>query len=221
VSERPSLTAERRTIVGKAVKRLRWTGRIPASLVESHKPTIPVHLNERELAGVVRRGHTGHLVNLTFDGAVEQVLLDDVDVDAITNRLQHAVLRRVDLTKPVHVTVPVHFEGTPPAAQASDLVVIHALNALEVSALPTEIPSYLIADVSGLSLAGDAVRVAELRAADGAFTALADPAAEVAAVHHARAVRVEAPAAALPETEIPAEGAAPAEEPPEGVAPKT
>ena len=215
--ERPRLTAERRDVIGKSVKRLRLGGRVPANLVETLKASIPLQIDERELAAVVRRGQTGHLVELQWDGSSEPVLLDHVEVHAISNRMQHAIFRRVDLNKSVNVTVPVHFEGASPASQSAELAVIHVHNELHISALPAEIPSYLIADITTLVNAGDAVTIGDLRAADGRFEPLLPRAEHVAVVHHARiavAEVEEAPAAegaevaedAVEEGEKPEEG---------------
>ncbi len=184
--ERPQLHATERSIRGKRVKLLRQSGEIPANLVEPRRGSTAIQVPERELADLVRHGGAGHLVDLIQDGKTEPVLTESVDLDALTNRLVHAVFRRVDLTKPVTVQVPVQLEGTAPAAEVPDLVVIQTLNEIEVSALPTEIPSRLIGDATSLAEAGDGLLVESLRAADGKYTLVTDPSAAVAAVHFAR-----------------------------------
>ena len=184
--ERPQLHATERSIRGKRVKQLRQSGEIPANLVEARRVSTAIQVPERELADLVRQGGAGHLVDLVRDGATEPVLTDSVEVDALTNRLVHAVFRRVDLTKPVTVQVPVQLEGAAPAIEVPDLVVIQTLNEIEVSALPTEIPSRLIGDATPLAEAGDDVLVESLRAADGKYTPVTDRFAAVATVHFAR-----------------------------------
>ncbi len=183
---RPQLHATERSTRGKRVKHLRRTGEIPANLVEARRESTAIQVPERELADLVRQGGSGHLVDLIRDGQTEPVLTDSVEVDALTNRLVHAVFRRVDLTKPVTVRVPVQLEGTAPATEVPDLVVIQTLNEIEVSALPTEIPSRLIGDATALADAGDGLLVESLRAADGTYAPVTDPSAAVAAVHFAR-----------------------------------
>ena len=189
--ERPRLTAGLRTVLGKKVKLLRQQGLIPANLVEPHKASIAIQVAERELAALVRRGASGHLVELVRDDEPQPVLMDHVEIDAITDRLVHATFRLVDLSKPVTVAVPVHLEGAAPASELVGLAVIQMVSEIEVSALPAEIPSYLIGDASRLAEVGDEIRVADLRAADGTFEAVTDPAETVAAVHVPRVVEEE------------------------------
>ena len=211
--ERHRLAAEPRTVLGKKVRRLRREGVIPANLVEAGQRSIALQVSERELADLVRAQATGHLVNLDSPDINAPVLLDDVEIDTLTNRLVHATLRKVDLTKPIHVMVRVSLEGHAPASDSADGVVIQHLQEVEVSALPTEIPSSLIGNVSGLVDVGDEVLVRDLRAEDGAYEPLDDPETTVVQVTAARAVEEDEPADDL--EEIPLEEGAEAADAPE------
>ncbi len=220
--ERPRLQASRRTVRGRAVKRLRRSGVIPANLVSPNQPSTSVQVDERELATLVRHGADGRLLDLEWDGATEAVLFDEFELDAITDRLLHATFRRVDLTKPVTVEVAIELQGTAPAAAMMGMAVIQSLTSLQIAALPTEIPSALVVDVSGLEAPGDEVVVADLRATDGTYTPVGDPTDPVVGVHVLRAQEVDEveEEVALDELEIPPgeEGEA-AEAPPEEPAP--
>ena len=220
--ERPRLQASPRAVRGRAVKRLRRSGVIPANLVTPNQPSTTVQVDERELATLVRAGADGRLLDLECAGETEAVLFDAYELDAITDRLLHATFRRVDLTKPVSVEVGIEFVGTAPAAAVMGVTVIQALTSLEVEALPTEIPSALVADISGLEVPGDEVVVSDLRAVDGAYTPAGDPAETVVAVHvlRAQAEDVEEEEIDLDEVEIePGEEGEVADAPPEEPAP--
>jgi large subunit ribosomal protein L25 len=169
VPERPRLEVETRSLHGKKVRRLRRDGVIPANVMERHRPSQAIQVPERQLATLVRHGGGGHLVDLVWDGDTQPVLVDHIEVDAVSNRLLHATFRRVDLTTPIQVMVAVELQGTAPASALADLAVIQTLTEIEVTALPTEIPSVLIADISGLEFLGDEVTVGDLRAEDGRF----------------------------------------------------
>ncbi len=167
--ERPRLEPETRSLHGKKVRRLRRDGVIPANVMERHRPSQAIQVPEQQLATLVRHGGGGHLVDLVWDGDVQPVLVDQIEIDAVSNRLVHATFRRVDLTQPIQVMVAVELRGTAPASVMADLAVIQSLTEIDVTALPTEIPSVLIADISGLEFLGDEVTVADLRADDGRF----------------------------------------------------
>lgn len=186
--ERQRLAAEPRTVLGKKVRRLRREGVIPANLVQAGHPSIAMQVSERALADLVRAQATGQLVDLDSPDISEPVLMDAVDIDTLTNRLVHLTLRKVDLTKPINVMVRVSLEGHAPASDNSEAVVLQQLQDVQVSALPTEIPSSLIADVSNLIDVGDEVVVDDLQAEDGAYEPVDDPQATVIQVTAARAV---------------------------------
>lgn len=212
--ERQRLAAEPRTVLGKKVRRLRREGVIPANLVEAGRPSIAIQVSERALADLVRAQATGQLVDLESPDISEPVLMDDVEIDTLTNRLVHLTLRKVDLTKPINVMVRVSLEGRAPASDNSELVVLQLLQEVEVSALPTEIPSALIADVSDLVDVGDEVVVGDVRAQDGAYEPLDDLDVVVVQVTAARAVEEEEEEDELEEVLL-EEGAEPSEEAPE------
>ncbi len=213
--ERHRLAAEPRTVLGKKVRRLRREGVIPANLVQAGHASIAMQVSERELADLVRAQATGHLVDLESPDISEPVLMDSVEIDTLTNRLVHLTLRKVDLTKAINVMVRVTLEGRAPASDNSELVVIHHLQEVEVSALPIEIPSSLIADVSDLVDVGDEVVVGDLRAEDGTYEPLDDPDVIVVQVTAARTVEEDEEVDELEEIPL-EEGAEPSEEAPEG-----
>ena len=189
--QRLSLAAEPRTVLGKKVRRLRREGLIPANLVEAGRPSIAMQVPERALADLVRAQTSGQLVDLESSGARAPVLLDAVDIDTLTNRLVHVTLRKVDLTKSIHVMVRVALEGYAPASDDVEMLVLQHLQEIEVSALPTEIPTSLTTDVSALADIGDEILVRDLRAADGSFEPVTDPGEIVIQVMPARAVEEE------------------------------
>lgn len=186
--ERQRLAAEPRTVLGKKVRRLRREGLIPANLVQAGRPSIAMQVSERALADLVRAQATGHLVDLESPDVSEPVLMDSVEIDTLTNRLIHVTLRKVNLSKPIELMVRVSLEGHAPASDNALVVVIQHLQEVEVSALPTEIPSSLIADISGLVDVGDAVAVGDLRAEDGAYEPVIHPDEMVVQVTAARTV---------------------------------
>ncbi len=186
--ERHRLAAEPRTVLGKKVRRLRREGVIPANLVQAGHASIAMQVSERALADLVRAQATGQLVDLESSDISEPVLMDHVEIDTLTNRLVHLTLRKVDLATAIDVMVRVQLEGRAPASDNSELVVLQLLQDVEVSALPTEIPSSLIADVSDLVDVGDEVVVGDLRAEDGAYEPLDDPDVIVVQVTAARTV---------------------------------
>ncbi|KXK39101.1 MAG: 50S ribosomal protein L25 [Candidatus Hinthialibacteria bacterium OLB16] len=117
--QKVAITADVRRDNGKGVARkLRAQGLIPAVLYGGDGPPVSLKLVRRDLA-LVMQGHEGHhlLVDLAVkddQGAGENplVFLQELDVNPITQVIEHADFWRVDATKPIHTTVAIHLSGT-------------------------------------------------------------------------------------------------------------
>lgn len=153
-----------RTAGKHASRSSRLQGRIPAVL---YGPKVE---NQSLLADeITLRKYSGHKFESTIfqlksdDTKLNKmnVLLRDVQVHPVTRRPLHADFYAVDMTSALRVNVEIRFEGKP-AGLADGGVLQTVLRELEIECLPTDIPEFVIADVSGLGL-GDALHVSDLK----------------------------------------------------------
>ncbi len=165
--DRPSLTAENRDLFGNRLGRLRRSGIIPANLVVPGSDSVPLQLDEHEMATHLRNLGRGGLVELQMSEKSEVALLQDVDIHPVSLRLQHVVFRHVDLAQSIEVPVGVQFMGEAPADSISGVFVVYELDIVRVRCLPDDIPHTVTVDVSGLESPGDAVRIGDLESIDG------------------------------------------------------
>ena len=103
------------------------------------------------------------LITLSGEGPVDGrvVILKDLQVDAIRREPQHADFQVIDLTKKVHVMVPVHPVGKAAGEKlGGNLQVIR--HELEVACLPTAIPAAIEVDVTPLGI-GDVLHLSDLQ----------------------------------------------------------
>ncbi len=141
-----------RTTTGKAVKKLRREGVLPASIygrgIESMAVQLP-YLVARDLMN--SHGYNS-LVNVTVQGESKPrpVVVKQVDQDPVSRQLWHIDFLQVDLTRKISGPVPVHFVGEAPAVKDhGGVLVIHA-DTVEVEALPADMPEALEVSVEGL-----------------------------------------------------------------------
>ncbi len=198
-----------------AARKLRAQGFIPATLYGGDKPPVSISLPRRELA-LAMQGHEGRhlLVDLTVEdkgdgGDQSLAFLQELDVNPVTQIIQHADFWRVDATKPIHTSVPVHFIGLPIGVRQGG-VLQHVLREIEIEALPTEIPEHVDVDVSSLTM-GQSVHVSDLVSKGMTYLILTPQDRVLAGVHAPRALVAEVSAAA-PGAEAEAAEEAPAEE---------
>ena len=109
-----TVSADVRASRGKnAAHRTRRAGQIPAVIYGAFKEPISVALDPREIQKIVRSS-TGYntIFNVQVkDGENTPVMVVDHQVDPLKGTLLHADLKRIDLTKRIRVTVPVHTQG--------------------------------------------------------------------------------------------------------------
>lgn len=160
--ERPKLQAQKRTITGRKVKKLRREGILPANLygknVKSCTLEIPLRDFQKIYADV---GETG-LVDLKTNGETRPVLIHNVQLHPVTDEPLHVDFHQVSLTEKTTATVPIELVGESPAVEQKMGILIQPVSEVEVEALPQDLPEHLTINVSNLAQIGDAVTVADL-----------------------------------------------------------
>jgi large subunit ribosomal protein L25 len=175
------LAAENRSEAGKgAARRLRASGRVPAVLY-GHG-TKPQHLSvDARQFGQALRTDAGVNVLISLEVGRNQhlALAKEIQRHPVKGSLIHVDFIQVRRGEKVHVQVPVHLVGEAPGAREGGIL-DQDLYQLNVEAEVTAVPEAVDADVSGLGI-GDVLRVADLKAPDGAVI-LDDPEASVVSV---------------------------------------
>jgi large subunit ribosomal protein L25 len=199
VAREHSVAAEVRTSRGKnEARRTRRAGLIPAVLYGAYQNPVSVALSPKELMRIVR-GTTG--LNTIFDlviqgGETTPVMMVDRQVDPIRGTLLHADLKRIDLTKRIRVTVPVHTAGEAKGVKVQGGLLEVVTRSIEIDCLPDEIPQGFTLDVTELMI-GNSLRASGVPIS-GSMKLLTPPDTVIAHVVALRAEVVETPAEAAP-----------------------
>jgi large subunit ribosomal protein L25 len=205
-----TVTAEVRTSRGKnEARRTRRAGNIPAVVYGAYQEPVSVALDPKEINKIIR-SKTGF--NTIFQlsiagGETTPVMVVDQQVDPIKGNLLHADLKRIDLSKRIRVTVPVHTTGEPQGVKVQGGLLEIVTRSIEIECLPDEIPESYTVDVSSLMI-GQSKRASDVALA-GSIKLMSSADSVIAHVVALRAEEAPAPAegAAAPE----AGAAAPAE----------
>lgn len=147
-----TLTARRRTTLGKAVKRLRLAGVTPANIYGHKLESLAIEVDSHELASLIRRAGRTSLIQITIDGEAGRrpVLVREFKRRAVNDQLLHVDFFQVSMREKLTVEVPVTLTGVAPAVEAFDGIVVQSLESLSVHCLPGDIPSNIEVDVSPL-----------------------------------------------------------------------
>jgi len=177
-----TLNATNRTVTGKKLKHLREEGAIPGVIYGRELKNISVSVDEIELKKTYREAGENSLVNLTIEGSGPRpVLIYDVQLDPIKQRITHVDFYQVRLDEAVRAEVPLEFTGTAPAVKELGGTLVKVFHGLEVEALPQDIPHAITVDISKLATFEDQIEIRDLAVA-GKFKILAEPKEIVARV---------------------------------------
>lgn len=157
------LSARLRTAVGRKTNVLRAEGLVPAV---AYGPALatPKTLSIDRAAFVRAYKDAGEssIVELQVEGEKAlHVLIQDLQVDPLRGEVTHVDFRAVDMSKPVDAKVKLVFKGDSTAMKAGGTL-IHALDALEIRALPANLPHELVVDISKLVGFEDTIKVKDI-----------------------------------------------------------
>ncbi len=168
-----TLTAERRTDVGKgASRRLRHTGKIPAVMYGVGEDPISLTLDHDSfMHHLEHEAFYSHILTLSVDGQTYKAVLKDLQRHPAKSRMLHADFLRVGEDDVIHMSVPLHFigEDVAPGVKAGGLV-SHLMTSVEIICKAGELPEYLEVDLSTLE-AGDSLHLSDIKLPAGAIIA--------------------------------------------------
>lgn len=170
MSKHYTLTATKRERAGKGVARaLRREDLIPAVIYGDHKEPVMISMPVKEVSiRYFQGGIKTHICELTVDGKKETVLARDVQLNPVTDRVEHVDFMRVGPKTKLVVDVPVHFVGqeASPGMKAKGILNIVHHN-LELRCAAGDIPEALEIDISAADL-GDALKLSAIKLPKGA-----------------------------------------------------
>lgn len=158
-----TITAEPRETRGKnEARRLRVKGFSPAVVYGGAAGPIAISVNPKDVNSILRSA-SGHntIFNVDVQGSVAPVMVVDWQHDPIKGRLLHVDLKRIDLSKPIVVKVPVHTAGDPKGVKLQGGLHEVITREVEIECLPEDIPEVFTVDVTELAI-GQSVRAGEI-----------------------------------------------------------
>jgi large subunit ribosomal protein L25 len=215
-SERPVLSAGRRTVTGKAVARLRSAGQLPAVAYGHSEPSTNLVVDAHAFEQLRRRVGPNTLIDLAVDGTKPRpALIHGVQIHPITRRPLHVDFLLVRMTEELTVDVPLVPVGESPAVELHGGTLLQLVDTVKVRARADHLPQEIAVPVDRLADFETVLHVRDLAVPAG-VAILTDPDEIVAKVAPPRvevAVEVAAEVAAeVPEVETPPRTAAEAEE---------
>ncbi len=206
-----ALTASPRTAIGKgSAHRTRAAGNIPAVVYGPEIDPLPVTVTEQAFRAAVKSAGGSAIFNLQVDGKSSKVIIRELQRDPVTSRIIHIDFHAISMTKPLHLSIPIHFVGTARGVKTEGGIMQTVMRELEISCLPTDIPEHVEVDVTNLGIGGS-IHVRDLSIPKAQV--LSEPQSTVVVISAPTIMKVEVPVAeaAVAEEAAEAAEAAPAE----------
>ena len=204
------VAAEARESRGKnEARRVRVSGRIPAVIYGAFQDPRAISLNPKDILRIMR-SKTGH--NSIFDVEVPgaektPVIVADEQYHPVKGTLMHIDLKRIDLTRKLRVSVPIHVNGEAKGVKQQGGVLDIVTKSIEIECVPDDIPERFEVDVTELMI-GMNIRVSELPVKPGVRVIAAPEAviAHVVGIREEVVAEVAAPVVAVAEPEVAKKG---------------
>jgi large subunit ribosomal protein L25 len=197
-----ALKAYPRSQVQRAeVKKLRASGRVPATIYGRQTKPQNLELNSKEFADLLHHSVSENvLVDLSVESdarAKRLALVQEIQHHPLDGKILHVDLHEVAEDEKVTVYVPLETTGEAAGVKTGGGTLEHILHKLKVRSLPKNLPEQIVVDVTALEI-GKSLHLGDIKAPEGV---------EILGDKHLSAIAVAAPRA---EEEVAAAGATPA-----------
>lgn len=160
-----------RTDLGKGASRRlrRLADLVPAIIYGEGKAPVNITIPHKDiLKAVSNEAFFSHIVTLNVDGKKEQGVIKALQRHPAKPRIMHADFQRVSADNAISVAVPLHFinEDKCKGVKIGGGSIIKALNELQISCLPKDLPEFIEVDMTDLGV-GEAIHISQIKLPKG------------------------------------------------------
>lgn len=146
---------------------------IPAVLYGSDIKNLSLEIDKKSFVKVFKDvGET--LIDLEVEGKKYSVLIHDTQANPLTQELIHVDFYQPNLKEEVETEVPIELIGEAPALKLGGTLIVN-MKEISVKALPKDLPSKIIIDVSSLITFEDAITAKDIKLPAGVTIEIENP----------------------------------------------
>lgn len=161
------IKAEVRSEADQKNNKLRAQGKIPAVIYGSKTKTTPLVIDYSVFEKAYNEAGESIIIMLELDGKTNGVLVKEVQYHPVTNKIIHADLFEVDMSKKITTNVPLEFFGEAKAVKDDGGTLVTSIDEIEVECLPADLPKSIEVDISPLASFEDVVKIKDLNIPKG------------------------------------------------------
>lgn len=187
MSERVTIKAAPRVILGKKVAQLRRQGRLPANVYGRGIASQAVDIDAREFGRTIKQAGLRAMIQLDVEGekAPRYVILRGIERKGGTGDPIHIDFFQVDPEQPITANVPLRMTGDAPAVRDLAGTLLTSIDVVSVRCKPLDIPDTITVDLGLLVSFDVSLKVGDIKPPAG-VEILNDPSIVVATVNPPR-----------------------------------
>jgi len=156
------IEASKRDVIGKKVGVLRREGKLPGVIYGHKFEAMPIIMDSKTATKVLNSATSSSIITVVVDGKQHAALVREKQMDYIRNQFIHIDFQAVSQTEKIRAKVGIVLTGVASAIKDFNGVIVEGLDAIEVEALPKDLPERFVVDISGLANIGDAIHVSDV-----------------------------------------------------------
>lgn len=163
MGDKVNLKLDGRTQQGKKAAVLRKQGLVPGIVYGHGFDPIMVQSEYNVIDKVVREAGKHTPVYATIDGKQKITMIKDIDRDPVKSRIRHVSFHAVKADELVTAEVPIRLVGEGESeAEKAGLIVLQAIEEVEIKAKPADLPEALEVSIVGLATDEDKLTLADI-----------------------------------------------------------
>lgn len=147
----------------RSAKNLRLSHIIPAVVYGHKMENLNISIPYSDFNSAYKQAGRSSLVELEVDGKDKILtLIQEVSYHPVTDQVIHVDFHKVNLKEKIHTEIPIVLDGEAPAEKELGGSLIQNIDVIRVEALPNDLISEIIADVSVLKTFEDSIKISDL-----------------------------------------------------------
>lgn len=163
-----SLKLTKREAHGKKVANLRRDGFVPSVVYGGHEEPVSTQSAVVETDKVVHDAGRHTPVHLTIDGKKQLAIIKSIEIDPVKHRVVHVAFHAIKQNDVITTEVPLILVGVgESAAEKAGLIVLQAIENIEVKAKPANLPESIEISIAHLATDEDKITLHEITLPEG------------------------------------------------------
>ena len=163
-----TLKLDTRTLTGRHAVKLRKQGIVPSVVYGGKAKPVSTQSSAIDATKVVRAAGKHTPVHLTVDGKKKLAIIKSIDVSPVKRTVRHISFHTIKQNETITTEVPITLTGVGESlAERAGLVVLQAIEKVEVKALPANLPESIELSILELETTDDKLTFADITLPEG------------------------------------------------------